>query len=191
MKKIHFFVIAMAFAGLGLISRTGLQAVALEGNPPPYLSTQGGALENDGFIIGGKFPRSTGGMGSNYVITSVSVTAGQVVCLTTVAGLLSVTLTATAGDIRALGVAVTGATAGNMTQVITHGGSIVRVVSAINSTVGMIMVTSATAGKVTNSTAVTVDSYTAVSQTAFIARALETKTITVGTDDMVLVEILK
>ncbi len=190
MKNLKIFSLMLATAAMALIGVTSLQAVDLEGNPPPNLSTRGGGMDSGGYIIQGKYPKSHGGLGVPCVSSSVSITARQLVALTATGGTLAVTLTTTVGDTKAYGVAVTSALAGQPLQVVTMPGCAVLVDSAINVVAGSIYISSGTAGKITASSAVTEASYTALSKTAFIIRALETKTISAG-DYRILGEILK
>lgn len=190
MKNLKLFSLTLVLTSMALLAVTSLQAVNLEGNPPPNLSARGGGMDDGGVIIQGKIPRATGGMGVVAISMSVSITAGQAVALTGSPNTLAVTLTATAGDTKIYGVAITSATAGNPVQVVTTSGSIVRVDSAVNVTANSIYISSGTAGKITAASAVTESLYTSLSKTAWAFRAVETRTITAA-NPYVLVEILK
>lgn len=182
-----FYNLIVAMGLVAVVAPVPMSAVNLEGNPPPSVSMFGSGLYAGSAIIEGMNPGDQSCTGGFSAYADVDITAGDVVILSSGTTYpVAVSKVASAGSIQIVGVAITTASYGTKVQVCYNGTW--RVSSAINSTIRGLMITSATAGKVTASSAVTEDSYTALSQTAFIMRAAETKTIS-ASDNKVLMHI--
>lgn len=194
MKKNIFsrMLLALAFIGVAsFLPALPAAGVQLEGNPPPYISRLGGSFASDGYTFFAGFPGATGGGGIICIPDFVSITAGQLVAISgQVTYPNSVTLTTTVGDVKCLGVAISTAAINAPVQVVTAPGSMVRCASSVNVTFGDYLVSGGTAGKLTEPASSLAATYTGLSQTAFICRAMETRTITAA-NPYVLVMLLQ
>jgi hypothetical protein len=173
MKKIGILFVAVSLFAAGLYAVT--QTFDGAGSPP-YVSQQGALMFPNSALSYGINPGDQAG-NAYPAYASCAITKGQIVILdggTTYP--VSVSKTASAGVITALGIAMNTVTAaGEVVYVRTRG--VIRATTAVAVTKGDILITSATAGSLTLAAGVvTVANYTALSQTAFVATAAETTT---------------
>ena len=167
MKKILALSFVLAL-GLGIAFQASASDVS--NGRPPALGSTGGTLIGGNLIQIGQYPGAQGGW--DYPLTAaVNITAGDALVL--VAG-KSVSETTTVGDTNFIGFAKETVSYGGTVQVV-HSG-IIRANVGMSVTAGDRLVMSATAGKLTPTSAVTASNYTAVSGSPLVARAMVTYT---------------
>lgn len=175
MKKI--FLSLMLGLGLANVTIAAPQFTGGQGNGGPFISAYGSSMKNGSALSLGLYPGSVApmafaGTAGNaitvnwpVVLTSVTVTPSGIAAYI-------VSPTATAGDKTYIGIALNTAAVGETVFVAFAGPALAT--TGVGLTKGDLLITSGTAGNLTKASSVTEASYTAMSTTAIVGRAMET-----------------
>lgn len=180
MFKLKHILTAVLAVGVA----AGLMAVDYTSGNPPYVSQYGSKMQANSAIFAGG-PKDEACTHGLLATAAVDISEGDALVMVGTTYPLSVSKTATAGDPAFIGVALADASFSEEVQVCRAGK--VKAHFAITSTYGLKMVTAASAGKLTASTAVAEALYTGLSGTAIAGRAAQVKTVTGGSGQVLMI----